>query len=224
MLLLLSVTNRTQFPSSSASPTLARLALTSLPPSSRHRRCTRESLTVRDMLLRRHQRARLHPHTQTTVSRTHLGLLLLLHLHPSLPTPRRRIHRVLLDGMGITTRPRLIEGVSVVEEGGKGAAPAEEGRPVREMPRSLLRCTTSTRGPTPRRRLLWARWTGPSVRSRRSRDSATRLNSVAMAQPPSTATPTLTAREQAEAMVDAWNAWCKTSDPHANTVAYMRDE
>ncbi|KAJ6576955.1 hypothetical protein DFH09DRAFT_1276354 [Mycena vulgaris] len=39
-----------------------------------------------------------------------------------------------------------------------------------------------------------------------------------------TATPTVTARDQAEAIVNTWNALCKTSNPHANTMAYMRDE
>jgi hypothetical protein len=38
-----------------------------------------------------------------------------------------------------------------------------------------------------------------------------------------TGSQTETALEQAEMMVAAWNEWCKTSKPHANTVAYLAD-
>jgi hypothetical protein len=37
-----------------------------------------------------------------------------------------------------------------------------------------------------------------------------------------TGSQTETAHEQAEAMVRAWNSWCKTSK-HVNTVAYLAD-
>jgi hypothetical protein len=38
-----------------------------------------------------------------------------------------------------------------------------------------------------------------------------------------TGSQTETALEQAVMMVAAWNEWCKTSKPHANTVAYLAD-
>jgi hypothetical protein len=38
-----------------------------------------------------------------------------------------------------------------------------------------------------------------------------------------TGSETDTALEQAEAMVIAWNRWCRTSNAHANTVAYLAD-